>query len=308
MTLQKNTLFTFVLFLFLVSDWAIAQSGTQTNSAPLRQSYVVTPAGATGGNATGLAAGDFHGRHQLPNSKSRQQQHWETLLSQSSLGKFSSVQTMEDWIQELRQLGLPVFLDDSARHDSLSEDEPIEITPTSMALRDLLRLTLAEKNATLTFHRNCLKVISLDVAEDPEFLQTIVYDVSSLARNLTDGWGLVTDIKSTIEPESWDDTNGDGTILAQDFGSRRLISVSQSYEIQLAVADYLNSLNKMKGPITNQLRRNPGGSQVIGNASNQLGSRFGDDRYRRQPHNGGGGGGGFGGGGIGGYGLGGGIF
>nr|ABX10569.1 hypothetical secreted protein [uncultured planctomycete 5H12] len=73
-----------------------------------------------------------------------------------------------------------VVLDQSAKDDSLTEDDPITFKVTGIRLKNALRLMLKEKNATFIVRDETLQIISLDVASDPEYFVTNVYNVGDL--------------------------------------------------------------------------------------------------------------------------------
>ncbi len=89
----------------------------------------------------------------------------------------SFIEVMDDLKDEY---GINVVLDQSARDDSLTEDELVTANFKGIRLKNALRLMLKEKNATFIVRDEVLNVISLDVASDPEFFVTNVYNVGDL--------------------------------------------------------------------------------------------------------------------------------
>ena len=74
-----------------------------------------------------------------------------------------------------------IVLTQSARDDSLDEDEPVTSTLRGIRLKNALRLMLKEKNATFIVKDEVLQIVSIDDAEtDPNFLVTNVYNVGDL--------------------------------------------------------------------------------------------------------------------------------
>ena len=72
-----------------------------------------------------------------------------------------------------------IVLTQSARDDSLDEDEPVTSTLRGIRLKNALRLMLKEKNATFIVKDEVLQIVSIDDAEtDPNFLVTNVYNLS----------------------------------------------------------------------------------------------------------------------------------
>ncbi len=73
-----------------------------------------------------------------------------------------------------------IVLDQSAVEDSLTEDESVAINVSGIRLKNALRLLLAKYNATFIVRDEVLRIISKDVAEDPEFFVTNIYNVGDL--------------------------------------------------------------------------------------------------------------------------------
>ncbi|MEM7457161.1 MAG: hypothetical protein AAF456_22660 [Planctomycetota bacterium] len=87
----------------------------------------------------------------------------------------------EDVMRDLRiDYGINVILDTSAREDSLAMDEPITFEVSQIRLKNALRLMLKDYNATFIVRDEVMKIISLDVASDPENFVTNVYNVGDL--------------------------------------------------------------------------------------------------------------------------------
>ncbi len=78
--------------------------------------------------------------------------------------------------------GINVVLDQTARDDSLTEDEPITFKVTEIPLENALKLMLKNHNAAYVVRDDVLLIISLDVASDPEYFRRQVFDCRSLLR------------------------------------------------------------------------------------------------------------------------------
>ena len=76
--------------------------------------------------------------------------------------------------------GINVVLDQSAEDDSLSEDTSVSFNAKDIRLKNALRLMLDQNNATFIVKDEVLKIISKDVASDPEFFVRNVYNVGDL--------------------------------------------------------------------------------------------------------------------------------
>lgn len=241
--------------------------------------------------------------YSVPSSLSSQRRHWESILDRPATGLLNRIDYCEELIARLRELGLPVFLDQSAIDDSLPFDEEIEISYDGVSLRAVLTQTLGSFNATIAFREDRILIISLDIASDNEHLETIVYDVSSIVRDPTELKALSYHMRDTVSPDEWDGGTGAGTVTGQMISGRCLISIHQNAAVHRQVQTWLSSLNKMKGrslPAEMNLAGDRRGSTVVSSRSQS---------DITQPEVGRGiSGGGFGGGGIGGFGGGGGIF
>lgn len=243
----------------------------------------------------------------IPNSYSDQQKQIIALLFQRYPSKFIGVQNVEQLMSVLREIGLPVELDQSAVDDCAGLEDQIDIQLQNVPLLAMLEQSLGELNATLALTGNRLRVVSRDVVNDPEYFVHVTYDVTSL--QFGDGFTAGEFVKNLIAPDHWDDTNGDGALIYRKLGNRKLVFVAQPLLIQLQLQELFDSMQRVQGSSGTIAGRSPSSayreSRVIG-----LPEQFEPDFRRLRGFHGGGGfgGGGFGGGGIGGYGLGGGVF
>ena len=76
--------------------------------------------------------------------------------------------------------GLTFLLDRTAKDDSLPSDEPISFRTGPLPFNKAFRLLLKEHNATYVIQDGIVRVISLDVAGDPEFFTRRIFDVDGL--------------------------------------------------------------------------------------------------------------------------------
>ena len=86
-----------------------------------------------------------------------------------------------------RKYRINIVLDQSARDDSLTEDEPITANLQGISLKNALRLMLKEKNATFIVRNEVLLIISLDDAEDTKYFVTNVFNVGDLVAPRSSG-------------------------------------------------------------------------------------------------------------------------
>ncbi|MEM7453139.1 MAG: permease prefix domain 1-containing protein [Planctomycetota bacterium] len=86
-----------------------------------------------------------------------------------------------DVMRDLRNsYEINVILDQSAQDDSLAPDEPVNFEIVGVSLDTCLRVMLRNHNATYIVHDGVLRIISLDVAEDPAYFDRRILNVNSL--------------------------------------------------------------------------------------------------------------------------------
>ena len=159
-------------------------------------------------------------------------------------GRLSGATTGEELIARMRQIGLQVVLDQSAIDDSFTTDDAFEIPKLNLQNSDVLATALSPHNATLALVGNRLSIISRDVAYDPEYFTNLVYDVSHLA---DDADWFLGEIKSSIDPDSWDDTNGDGVAMIRVSNGRKLMTIAQTVNIHLQIQEHMRGLVRLQG-------------------------------------------------------------
>lgn len=162
---------------------------------------------------------------------------------------------------------IDILLDQTAKDDSLTEEDSLTFSNLrKLRLDTCLKLMLAEQNATITVQDGVLRVISLDVADVPEYFLIQVFDCRSLIDKLTENrmnefvedsdppvrWeqkmiateSLIDTIKGTCVVDEWYDTNGEGTITAIE----GLIVLSQTYYATQQVEKLLNQIESSLVP------------------------------------------------------------
>lgn len=187
--------------------------------------------------------------YSVPNSLTPQQQRWESILDQPATGLLKGVDECSELLWRLRELGLPVFLDQTAIDDSLPLDEKLDFQYDGTSLRSILIHALEKANATIVFRDDSISIISIENAEDEIHLETVVYDVSSIASDIDSLRNLAMSMRELIQPNSWDGGTGSGVAQPLFVGGRHLISVCNTYEVHREVQKWLRSLNQMKGHV-----------------------------------------------------------
>ncbi|MCH2181346.1 MAG: hypothetical protein MK108_05005 [Mariniblastus sp.] len=138
---------------------------------------------------------------------------------------------------------LNMILDQTAEDDSLTADDPITFKATGIRLKNALRLMLKEKNATFIIGNETLQIISLDVANDPDYFVSEFYPIESLSYgNYAD---LVADIQASVNPEGWYDTNGDAHISYLSVNGRPSLSLYAPYATHQQLQEYLANIRRI---------------------------------------------------------------
>ncbi len=106
----------------------------------------------------------------------------EILTKLDQPASFSHNETpFEDVMAQIRdEYGINVVLDSSAREDELDLDTDITFEVGQIRLKNALRLMLKDYNATFIVRDEVLRIISIEVASDPENFVTNVYNVGDL--------------------------------------------------------------------------------------------------------------------------------
>ncbi len=79
-----------------------------------------------------------------------------------------------------KKSNLNFMLHDSARDDSLTEDEPLTFRVSQLPLNKCLELMLVQKNAAYTIDEGVVVIISRDAAPDTEFMRLKMFDCREL--------------------------------------------------------------------------------------------------------------------------------
>ena len=235
----------------------------------------------------------------IPNDLNAEQAKWLAILSRPPAPGFAGEMSCRELILRLREMGLPVILDQSCMEDALPEDEIVFVPGVRIPLFALLQNSIGQThNATVSISGNQIRLVSKDVANDPEYFVQITYDVG---RVQGDVYQIVEAIQSTVDPDGWDVTNGEGTIFPWRNNSTKAISMTQTLDAHLRTQRLLSGLIKLQRSST----------MIAGSVNAGKGSRIikrpSPFAGRSRASSGRGQSGGLGGG-VGGYGLGGGVF
>ncbi len=178
-----------------------------------------------------------------PSSFSATQRNLEQILNEPFDAKYDETPFYEVMDELQDNYKINVLLDQSAKDDSLTEDDPITFEVTGIRLKNALRLMLKEKNSTFMVRDGTLQIISLDVASDPEYFLSEFYPVDNIAIGNYDD--LVDDIKASIDPEGWHDTNGDAHINTLVVDGQPSISLFGPDSTHRQLRVYLSNLQRI---------------------------------------------------------------
>lgn len=180
----------------------------------------------------------------------------EQLLDQRRDMVFND-RTLLEFAATLTSYGIPTYLDERGLDlVGVTADQLVTFQQKSIRLRDCLDLLLTELECAWSVHNGRLVITSAEQAG--EQLITRVYDVRNLVELTPIPYGgklayqydfdtLIEAIIHAIEPESWDEAGGQGTI--QPFYTRRMrvLVVSQTYEVHRQVQALLDKLTEHGG-------------------------------------------------------------
>ncbi len=200
-----------------------------------------------GGNSVPVSATDFGGETMVPFSMSSRARSWEHFLSQPHR-QINGPMTVKELLSMLAQIGVPVYLDQSAIDDQCDSETKIVLDELPYPLYQRLDNALSSLNAELVLFDNQFSIISRDIAGDPEYFCTLTYDVSGMD---ADPYELVRLITSSINPDDWDDSNGDGVLEVLRTNGRRLLVISQSYPVHLRIRQLFDGISRTIGVPSN---------------------------------------------------------
>jgi hypothetical protein len=162
--------------------------------------------------------------------------------------------------------GIPVVVDKSLI-DSLGPDTPVTASYGGIKLRSALRLMLSQLDATYTIHNEALCLCTRDASEG--YMEIKLYPVRDLVLGpgepleAADFDSLLELIRETIEPDSWDDVGGPGSI--EPFPHRPCLVIGQTETVHERLAWLLTALRSI--PVPGLPPRAPDGEPGIRDSS-----------------------------------------
>lgn len=179
-----------------------------------------------------------------PSTLTQRQRAWEAILRQVQPTIAAETMKAGQLIDQLRKLGLPLQLHQSAIDDSLPHDETVQLELPDQPLILRLDNTLRKHNSAIAMIGERLAIISMDVSNDPENFLILSYDISSIGFSIEQ---LNNVIKGTIDPDGWDDTNGDATLSFQITSRYRLLTLGAPYSTHLKFRRMMEGFRRLAG-------------------------------------------------------------
>ena len=150
-----------------------------------------------------------------------------------------------------------ICIDHKALEDAgIGTDTQITRTLDGIPLRSALKLLLRDLGLTFVYADEVLLITTPDEANNR--LETVVYDVADLVQyrdekgQLWDGYDMLIDaITSSIQPTTWDEVGGSGSVVGGTFGTAKVLAVSQTQE-------FLNEVDFLLKEIRDTVHRTPG--------------------------------------------------
>ncbi len=151
--------------------------------------------------------------------------------------------------------GINVQIDTEAMEDvGLSPDDTLVTANLGgMSLRSALRLILGKYDLTYVIRDEVLMITTPEEAEMQ--LKTKLYPVTDLVRYKdpsgelwTDYDSLIATITSTIQPESWEDVGGPGSISPMSYQDTEVIALRQTDEVHDEITSLFARMRAMAGP------------------------------------------------------------
>ena len=180
----------------------------------------------------------------LPNSSSKIQTNWESILLQPCGKLDEGTRTVEQLLKKLESFGLPVNLDLTATDDSIGPETEIETPWPLLPLIQRLNTALEKHNGVLIMRGERLDIISIDVVSDPEFFHMLTYDVSRLNVSTI---SLASLIRNIVSPDEWMDTNGESGLVFENVNGHQLMTLTATYGMHLQTRRLLLDLMRLSG-------------------------------------------------------------
>lgn len=180
---------------------------------------------------------------------------------EAGLARRISVQFVDTPLHDIVQYvaertGLAVQLSKSIADAGVEPNHPVTFAADNIPAEAALKLILREVNLSLLVEHGRVIVTTVEETQSPEHQTTHVYPVADLLDVVRiparEGGGyefdygqLIDTITTTIEPDSWSDVGGPGSIT--EFENSRSLVISTRRDIHQRIVALLVSLRKAKG-------------------------------------------------------------
>ena len=241
--LNRTVFFAFGLVLLISPGIATAQSriisidefGKSSSGSRTIQGPSLATASATATEIT------------TPSSLAANQRKWEQILNGRYETPFDDQEqyVFRDVLKWVQALNLPITLHWSAEDDSLTGDDFFRLQMPGEPLLTRLEYSLNFKNSTLAMYPNHMAIVSMDVADDPEYFISEFYPIGNITSGNYDD--LIQDIKYSINPGYWEDENGDAYISHLVVNGVPTISLYAPYSTHRLLRAYLSNLQRING-------------------------------------------------------------
>ncbi len=152
-----------------------------------------------------------------------------------------------------QKAGIQVIIDHNALDDvGIETDTPIAVHVSDIKLRSALDFMLRPLDLTWTIAHEVLLITTPEEAET--MLRAKVYDVSDLpayrggqGEGMPDYDSLIDTITACIEPSSWDEVGGSGSVAPFEAAGIQVLVVSQTRDSHEQVESLLDKLRKVRG-------------------------------------------------------------
>ena len=153
-----------------------------------------------------------------------------------------------------RQHGINIQLDRRALDDvGLAADTPITKSLSGLSLKSCLRLILRELNLTYVVRDEVLLITTPEEAERVQV--TRLYPVSDLVlardeagQTWADFDSLIQTVTSTVEPESWEEVGGPGSVSGMSYPGADVLVIRQTDEVHEEIASLLARMRSLAAP------------------------------------------------------------
>jgi hypothetical protein len=169
------------------------------------------------------------------------------------------IETLKD------KTGLPmVFATKKLEEAAINLETPVTVSLQNVTLESFLHNFLGELGLTFIVKNEVIEITTPEDAGsqlltriypvlDLVSRRTPFYDASAVVTSRTAGGrmgapdyaSLMRVITSTIDPDSWDDVGGPGSI--EEFDNAGILIISQTWEVHQKIGPLLNSLRRVKG-------------------------------------------------------------